>query len=113
MPTSQGRAFYEQQIAYLQAKDVDGLIDNHYNADAVLISFDNKIKGRDALKAYFRGYLELLGRLEVKSTDNFAETEDVIYFTATVESALGEARVYDAFILRDGKISYHISGVMR
>ena len=44
--------------------------------------------------------------------DKFVETEDTILFEATVRSQLGEARVYDALVLREGKIDYHFAGVM-
>jgi ketosteroid isomerase-like protein len=107
-----GRKFYAEQLDYLAAKDVDGLVANHYNDDAVLISFDVTVKGREALRDYFRTYLERLGTLTVTSTDKFMETEDSIFFEATVTSNLGTVRVYDAFVLRDGKISYHFAGVI-
>lgn len=109
-PTS-GRKFYDEQLSYLFAKDVDGLIDNHYHDDAVLISFDFVVKGSDALKEHFRNYLKMLGNLEVKSTDKFTETEDTIFFQASVVSYLGPAVVYDALVLRNGKIAYHFTGV--
>ena len=112
MNISGGRIFYEEQLDYLAAKDVDGLVANHYNDDAVLISFDVTIRGREALREYFRTYLERLGTLTVTSTDKFTETEDSIFFEATVASNLGTVRVYDAFVLRDGKISYHFAGVI-
>jgi hypothetical protein len=109
---SPGRELYDRQIRFLLDKDVDGLIDTNYTADATLISFANVVKGREALKEYFRGYVEMLGDLEVESTDKFAESEDGVFFEATVRSALGRARVYDAFALRDGKIAVHFTGVM-
>ena len=112
MSSSPGRKFYEEQLDYLAAKDVDGLVANHYNDDAVLMSFDVTVRGREALRQYFRAYLERLGTLAVTSTDRFAETEDSIFFEATVTSNLGTVRVYDAFVLRDGKISYHFAGVI-
>ena len=107
----EGRKFYDRQLEYLFAKDVDGLIENNYNEDAVLVSFDRVVKGREALKEHFRGYLEMLGDLKVKSTDKFQETEDTIFFEASVESNFGPAVVYDAFVLKNGKISYHFTGV--
>ena len=112
MSISPGRKFYEEQLDYLAAKDVDGLVANHYNDDAVLISFDVTVKGREALRDYFRTYLERLGTLTVMSTDKFTETEDGILLEATVTSNLGTVQVYDAFVLRDGKISYHFAGVI-
>jgi hypothetical protein len=109
---SQGWKFYEEQIKYLYAKDTDGLVDSHYHEDGVIVSFDFTVKGREALREHFRNYLEMLGDLRVKSTDRFTETEDTIFFEATVEtSAFGEVKVYDAFILKDGKITYHFTGV--
>ena len=112
MNTSSGRKFYEEQLDYLAAKDAEGLVLNHYNDDAVLITFDVTVKGREALREYFRAYLEKLGTLTVTSTDRFTETEDSIFFEATVTSNLGTVRVYDALVLRDGKISYHFAGVI-
>lgn len=111
MATTPGRQLYEKQLDYIFAKDVEGLINNHYNEDAVLIGFDIVVKGRAALKDYFHVYLEKLGHLEVKSTDKFQETEDTVFLEAQVVSNLGPAVVYDAWVLKDGKISYHFTGV--
>jgi hypothetical protein len=105
------RQLYEAQLRYLQAGDVDGLIDNQYTDDALLVSFDNQIRGNAALKDYFRGYLQVLGTIEVLSTDRFVETDDTVFFEATMKTNLGQARVFDAWVLRDGKISYHFTGV--
>ena len=105
------RQFYEAQVRYLTANDVEGLIDNQYTDDATLVSFDNQITGNRALKEYFRGYLQMLGSLEVLSTDRFVETDDSLFFEATVKTDLGQVRVFDAWVLRDGKISHHFTGV--
>ncbi|MEX2535147.1 MAG: nuclear transport factor 2 family protein [Trueperaceae bacterium] len=106
-----GRRFYERQIELLEAGDVDRLIDEQYRKDATLVGFDVLVKGSDALREHFREYLDHLGGLEVLSTDKFTETEDSIFFEATVLSKLGEAKVYDVFLLRDGRISHHFTGV--
>ncbi len=110
--TPTGRAFYERQLDYLQRKDIDGLIEEQYTPDAVLISFDTVVSGREALKEHFRSYLEMLGHLTVKSTDKFVATDDSIFFEATVSTNLGEARVFDSWVLRDGKIRRHFTGVI-
>lgn len=109
---SVGREFYDRHVQYLVNHDTDRLIDEHYNENAVLVSHDGIVRGREALKQHFKGYLEMLGDLEVLSTDKFTETGDSILFEATVNSQLGQARVYDAFVLRDLKIDYHFTGVM-
>jgi hypothetical protein len=107
-----GRVLYDRQIQFLIDKDVDGLVETNYAPDAELISFQNVINGREALRTYFRGYVEMLGDLVVESTDKFAETHDAIFFEATVMSKLGRVRVYDAWTLEDGKITHHFTGVM-
>jgi ketosteroid isomerase-like protein len=109
--TTSGASFYEQQIRLLQARDADRLVEAQYADDATLVSFQNVIRGSDALKEYFRGYLDQLGNLELISTDNFQESGDFIFFEATVKTARGTVRVYDAMVLRDGKIAYHFTGV--
>ncbi len=110
--TTPGWKFYERHINYFVIKDVNGLVENDYNEDAVLISFDFTVKGHEALKDIFKGYLEMIGDLELKSTDNFTETEDSIFLEATIEtSKLGERKVYDVFVMKNGKISYHFTGV--
>jgi hypothetical protein len=103
---------YDRHLRFLAAKDVEGLIDTDYAPDAELISFHDVVKGRDALKAYFHGYLERLGNIVVESTDKFTETDDAVLFEATVSTNLGRARVYDAWTLRDGRITHHFTGVM-
>jgi carbon-monoxide dehydrogenase small subunit len=106
-----GKRFYEQQVKYLLAGDADGLVDANYHDDAAVISADFVIRGREALKEHFRRYLNWVKIKEVKSTDKFVETNDTVLFEATVASNMGTVKVYDAFVLRDGKITYHFTGV--
>lgn len=111
MQNTPGWSFYEKQLDYIFAGDVDGLIDNHYTEDAQLIGADLIVTGRPALKEHFRGYLKRLGKLTVKSTGQFKESDDSIYLEADVVTDLGPAVVYDAWVLKDGKISHHFTGV--
>lgn len=111
MAATPGRAFYERQIALLEAGDVEGLM-GQYHEDATLVTFEATVAGLPALREYFRGYLARLGSLRLKSTDRFAETADSILFEATVVTDLGEARVYDVFVLREGRATHHFAGVI-
>jgi len=106
------RAFYERQVQFLADNDISGLIANQYNEDARLVSFTNQIFGAPALLEYFTGYVASLGYVKLISTDKYTETEDAIFFEATMETGGGIARVYDVFILRDGKISNHFTGLL-
>lgn len=107
-----GFKFYEKHLNFFLTKDVNGLVKNDYNEDAVLVSFDFTVKGHKALEEVFNGYLDMIGDFKLKSTDNFTETEDTIFLEATLEtSKLGERKVYDVFVMKNGKISYHFTGV--
>jgi hypothetical protein len=106
-----GRDFYDRQIRYLADKDVDGLVANQYADDAEIVSFGVVKKGREALLDHFRGYLDHLGSIELLSTDNFQATEDSIFFEATVRTGTyGVVRVYDVWVLADGRIARHFTG---
>jgi ketosteroid isomerase-like protein len=106
-----GRNFYDEQIRLLREGDTDRLNDLHYHEDAVLVSFANVVRGADELKQYFSSYMSQLGSLQVLSLDQFVETDGALLFEATVRTRLGEARVYDAFVLRDGKATHHFAGL--
>ncbi len=110
MELTPGRAFYQRQIAALEAGDLDAVM-TQYHTDASMVGFDFTVKGHAAIRKHLEGYLERLGTLKLKSTDKFTETEDAILLEATITSDLGEARVYDVFMLRDGKATHHFTGV--
>ena len=107
-----GKTFYNHQVAFLEAHDVTGLIASQYVADAELISFDVHVKGAEALVKHFTNYLANLGSIKLLTTDKFTETTDTIFFEATIQVAAGVARVYDAFVLKDGKATYHFTGLL-
>ena len=118
MPTSvearntPGWMFYEKHLGFFSNKDVEGLLASDYNQDAMVMSYDFAVKGHDALRQLFKGYLEMIGDFTLKSTEHFNETEDSIMLEATLETArAGERKVYDVFVMKNGKISYHFTGV--
>ena len=102
--------FYKKHLNYFFNKDVEGLVKNDYNEDAVLAEPDFVVQGHDALREIFTGYLEMIGDMTLKTTDKFVETENSIYLEATLQTSnLGERKVTDTFVLKDGKISYHFT----
>lgn len=111
LATAKYKDFYYRQIDFLANKDVEGLIANQYNDDADLVSFTNHIVGAPALVEYFKGYIASLGYIKLISTDQYTETDNAMFFEATVETAGGVANVYDVFVLRDGKILHHFTGL--
>lgn len=106
-----GHTFYDEHLAYLASNDTDALVDAHYAPDGAIIAFDFTVKGTEALKQHFRNYMAMLGYIKLVSTDKFTETEDAVFFEATAETKLGVVRVYDAFVLVDGKATHHFTGM--
>ncbi|MBN1148918.1 MAG: nuclear transport factor 2 family protein [Anaerolineales bacterium] len=107
-----GKAFYNRQVEFLEARDVVGLVTTQYTPDAELVSFDYSLKGRQALLEHFSRYLERLGEFQRLSTDKFIETEDALFFEATIRVNGGRARVYNAFVLKEGKATHHFTGLI-
>ncbi len=112
MSSTPGKQFYDRQIKYLEANDVPGLIANQYADDGVIVGFGFTRKGQAALLEHFKNYMSQLGKIKLISTDNFTETDNSIFFEATVETAGGIAQVYDVFILNgENKASHHFTGL--
>ena len=107
-----GWNFYKRHLQYFFDKDIEGLVSNDYTEDAELLAGEFAVKGQDALRQVFTGYLQMVGDFTLRSTDKFMETDDAIILEATLDTAnTGERKVYDAFVMRDGKIAYHFTGV--
>jgi hypothetical protein len=103
------RDVFERQMRLIETGDLDGLL-AQYDEDAVLVRFDRVITGRDGLREFFAGYLA--AEPSVRSVDAYAETDDVVSYQATLETAGGEVRGYGVFVLRDGKIWRQVAGVV-
>lgn len=103
------RDLFERQMRLIEAGDLEGLLEQ-YDDGAVLVRFDGVIAGREGLREFFAGYLAAEPR--VRSVDAYAETDDVISYQATVETAGGEVRGYGVFVLRDGKIWRQVAGAV-
>jgi hypothetical protein len=112
-----GRQFFDEHMTYLYEGNIDGMIDDQYTENAVLISpFDildtpppHIVRGRDALKEFFKKYTAWQGPINVESLYDFAETEDAISFQAVFTSNTGRWVVGDGWSMDGGKIAYHFS----
>ena len=106
-----GKQFYERQVTYLLSKDVDKLVADQYHEDGMVVSHEFQVQGHEALRQHFREYLKWVDIQKVLSTDKFTETENTVFFEATVRSNFGIVHVFDVFVLDKGKIRYHFTGV--
>ena len=114
MSTTPGRTYIDRRIELLVAGKTDQMVDEGYEADAVLISFDGQFKGKAALKEYFGKHIPDLGGLKLKSVDKLTETKDAIFVQLTVTTAkYGDVTSYEAFVLRggEGKAEYHFTAL--
>lgn len=104
------KQFYEEHVRRIQSLDVDAVIDD-YSDDAVLMTFEGMVTGRDALRRYYQDYLSARSDVEIVSTDKFIEALDGFYVEATVRSAGSVIHIYNAFVVRDGKITHQVASV--
>ncbi len=51
MEPTPGKAFYQRQIAALEARDMDALL-TQYHPDATMIGFDFTVKGHAAIRRH-------------------------------------------------------------
>ncbi len=111
MDETAGWQFYRNQIRSLEAGDLDRLM-AQYADDAQLIGFDFVVHGKAGIRQHMEEYLLNLGALKLVSTDKWSESDDSIFYEATIDTAEAQARVYDAFVLRGGKATHHFTGVI-
>ncbi|MFO1424449.1 MAG: nuclear transport factor 2 family protein [Candidatus Competibacteraceae bacterium] len=123
MNTSQNNAaqFFENHLNLIAAGKIDEMVDHDYTEDAILITFFNGFKdmpppiaisGRQAIKDFFRRYMTVIGKINIKtiicSHENYkAEGKGAVLFQAEFECDLGLMKVGDGWEIRDGKIATH------
>lgn len=107
-------AFYENHLALLANKDANELVEHDYHDEAqmILMVADEPIyiTGKEALKKQLGDYLQYVYRGFI-STEKLAITDDSIFLEATIDTANGPSKVYDALYMKDGKIYRHYSGL--
>lgn len=108
------KEFYENHLRLLASNDADILVEHDYHDDALMILFVAQeplyIQGKTALKKQLGDYLKYIYKGFV-STEKLAITDDSIFLEATINTANGISKVYDALYMKDGKIFRHYSGL--
>lgn len=106
----QGKAFYREQLGFLATNDIDGLLREHYQPDAVMVTFDGIRRGHAELRQYFTNTLGSMGQITALTTQYFAETEDTIIFKAAItDSKRGTVQADNALFFKEGLIFRHIA----
>lgn len=106
--------FYENHLKLLEGNDAIELVEHDYHDDATMILLVAEqpiyVIGKEALKVQLDDYLKNIYRGFI-STEKLAITDDSIFLEATIQTAFGPSKVYDALFMKDGKIYRHYSGV--
>jgi ketosteroid isomerase-like protein len=104
--------WYLRHVDFFLNKDVDGLLASDYTDDAVVMSYDFRVQGKDALHQVFTQYLQMIGDFTLVSTEQFNATKDEMILEATLQTQnAGVRKVWDVFNMRDGKITHHFTGL--
>ncbi len=107
-------AFVNRHLELLGAGDANALVDNDYHEQALMILMigdkPRVIRGKPALKDLFGVYLRDIYRGLV-AMKKLEYTDDSICLEATIMTTGGESGVWDAILMKDGKIYRHFSGL--
>lgn len=105
------RVLYDALLRSMAQGDAEALVADHFHDDAVLTTFEGIHEGRDALVAFFRRYLADHGDLSIVATERFVERGDAFYTESLLRSPAGSRHAYNAYVVRDGKITHQFAGV--
>lgn len=112
--TSDFKTFVSKHVELLAAGDARAMVENDYDEDAVMVLMVSDppqvIRGRAALTELFTMYLRDIYR-GVVAMRKVEITEDSICLEATILTTSGEAGVWDALYMKDGRIYRHYSGL--
>jgi len=107
------KEFVDNHLKLLAAGDAVKLVANDYHDDAVMVLMvgpePQVVTGKQALQALLGVYLRDIYRGFV-SFQKLAFSDDSICLQATINTVAGEANVWDALFMKDGKIYRHYSG---
>lgn len=105
--------FVDNHLKLLSEGDAARLVENDYHDDAVMILMVGPeaqiVSGKDALRALLDMYMKNIYRGFV-SFQKLVVSDDSICLEATINTTGGEAKVWDALYMKEGKIFRHFSG---
>ena len=118
---SPGANLYEEHIALIRKKDINGIL-QQYAEDALLISSFTRnpqyFRGHEELTTHFKGLFDVIVGL-TSDIAFWAETENpqtlMIVEAVVLQFPDGDQkmRFADSWVLRDGKIAIHFAGMVQ
>jgi hypothetical protein len=98
---------FVRQLDALAAGDIDEIMAN-YEPDAELLRFDGIARGTGELRAALGGYLGL--KPEVVELTQYVETDDTIFYRATMKLGGAPEKAFGTLVLRNGRIWRQTAG---
>ncbi len=98
---------------YLRAvalADLDTIM-SLYGPEPVMMRIDQVARGRQAVEAWWREYLENLGKVVTFSAEQSEEAEDLVLLEAVLHTSFGAADLVEMMTLSDGLIDHHVTSV--
>ena len=88
------------------------MLANQYNPDAVVVTDNMVVQGRQALTELMTNFIKMIGDFRFQTIDRLVETQDTLLVESTVKmSNLGVHKVYDIYMMKDGKVQQQLKGV--
>jgi hypothetical protein len=97
------RELFERAVVAIEAGDVDALL-GCYHPLALQLDVRHAVRGREALRPRFEGWLASRPKVEVRA---FAEAEDTLVYEVETD----EGRGYGTLVVRDGLIWRQTQGL--
>jgi hypothetical protein len=107
-PSSSGRAFHQKYLAALQAGNLEDLL-SLYHPDAILLSSGAAFNGVLGIAEFFRSRFGGVGSFKAAPSGEPVEGPDSLACETSLEKAGAHARIFDGFVLRDGRATYHFT----
>jgi hypothetical protein len=104
--------WHHSYIDYQARQDVDGLADDFFTEDARLVTLNNNIAGRAALRAFFQHKFQMESGFHLESTRNITGADDYAWFEATAGGSQGVRTVYDVMLIENGRVSLQLVGTL-
>jgi hypothetical protein len=108
--SAKARVFHQRYLDCHIHNDANGLADYFFTEDAQLITARVDVAGREPIRKIFQDLFAIETDFTPLSVQNITNDSDYVWFEATVTSSLGERRVYDMMLIRDGKVHLQLVG---
>ena len=110
--SADGLQFHDRYVDYHVRGDADGLADDFFTEDARIVSARGTVTGREAIRAAFRDIFSRESGFRPGRVERVTNRPEYVWFEAGASSTLGERRVYDVMLRREGRVRLMFVGTL-